>query len=104
MYLQLEQNILLPKGKILGIFDMDHATWEKNTRKFLAQAEVEGRVFALTQDLPHSFVLVGENFGTSTVYLSGRSSISLARRMGQKIYEQHLILDGTEENKLFLQT
>lgn len=88
MYLQLEQNILIPKGKILGIFDLDNASWEKKTRDFLAQAEEEGRVLSFTQDLPRSFLLVGEDFGNTTVYLSERSSATLARRMEQRMYEQ----------------
>ncbi len=88
MYLQLEQNILLPKGKILGIFDLDTASWEKNTRNFLAKAEEEGRVFPVSQDLPRSFVVVGEDFGNVTVYLSSRTAGTLATRMSQKIYLQ----------------
>lgn len=80
MYLHLENNILLPKGKILGIFDLDHSSWEKTTRQFLATAEAEGRVFSSCGDLPRSFVLVGEDFGNTTVYLSERSCASLKKR------------------------
>lgn len=85
MYLQLENQILIPKGKVLGIFDLDNATWEKTTRAFLAQAETEGRVVTACEDLPRSVVLVGEDFGNTTVYLSGRSSIRLKKRYGQDL-------------------
>lgn len=86
MYLHLENQVLLPKRKILGIFDMDHCSWEKQTRDFLALAEEEGRVVAVQQDLPVSFVLVGEDFGGTTIYLSSRSSETLKKRMAQKSY------------------
>ncbi len=80
MYLQLDHHILIPKGKVLGIFDLDHSSWEKTSRDFLAQAEKEGRVFGDSTDLPRSFVLVGEDFGNTTVYLSSRTSYSLRKR------------------------
>lgn len=87
MYLQLEQHILLPKGKILGIFDLDHTSWEKKTKEFLRRAEEEGRVFWVSSDLPRSFVLVGEDFGGCSVYLSSRSAGVLAGRMEQELYQ-----------------
>lgn len=86
MYLTLENNILIPKGKILGIFDLDHASWEKTTRSFLAQAEGEGHVVVACDDLPRSFVLTCEDFGNSTVYLSERSSQSLKKRFEEGAY------------------
>ncbi len=88
MYLNLENQILIPKGKVLGIFDMDHASWEKNTRNFLARAEEEGRVIALGMDLPRSFVLVGEDFGNTTVYLSERSCSSLRKRFYGNLWDE----------------
>lgn len=86
MYLHLEKDILIPKGKILGLFDLDHAAWEKKTRDFLRQAEEEGRVFTLCSDIPRSFVLVSEDFGNTTVYITARSTQSLRKRMEEKFY------------------
>lgn len=86
MYLHLEKDILIPKGKVLGLFDLDNAAWEKNTQQFLRQAEDEGRVFTLCSDLPRSFLLVSEDFGNTTVYLTARSTQSLRKRMEEKSY------------------
>ena len=51
MYLHLGQSVAVPHREILGIFD-----------------------------LPRSFVLVGEEKGTATVYISQLSSAALLRR------------------------
>ncbi len=50
-------------GEILGIFDLDNASWAYKTREFLEQAEQEGRVISVCDDLPRSFVLVGRRRG-----------------------------------------
>lgn len=49
-------------------------------REFLERAEQEGRVISVCDDLPRSFVLVGEEKGTATVYISQLSSAALLRR------------------------
>lgn len=91
MYLHLENHILIPKGKILGVFDLDTASWEKRTKDFLKLAEEEGRVFSFSSDIPRSFVLVGEDFGNTTVYLTARSTVSLRKRLEQSAF---LLDDG----------
>ena len=62
------------------IFDLDNASWAYKTREFLERAEQEGRVISVCDDLPRSFVLVGEEKGTATVYISQLSSAALLRR------------------------
>ena len=80
MYLHLGQSVAVPHREILGIFDLDNASWAYKTREFLERAEQEGRVISVCDDLPRSFVLVGEEKGTSTVYISQLSSAALLRR------------------------
>ena len=70
----------VPHREILGIFDLDNASWAYKTREFLERAEQEGRVISVCDDLPRSFVLVGEEKGTATVYISQLSSAALLRR------------------------
>ena len=70
MYLHLGQSVAVPHREILGIFDLDNASWAYKTREFLERAEQEGRVISVCDDLPRSFVLVGEEKGTATVYIS----------------------------------
>ena len=80
MYLHLGQSVAVPHREILGIFDLDNASWAYKTREFLERAEQEGRIISVCDDLPRSFVLVGEEKGTGTVYISQLSSAALLRR------------------------
>ena len=58
MYRHLGQSAVVPHREILGIFDLDNASWAYKTREFLERAEREGRAVWLGTDLPRSFVLV----------------------------------------------
>lgn len=80
LYLHLEQDSVILKRNIIGIFDMDKTTVSKKTREYLNQAEREGRVRYVSYDLPKSFILCSE--GTSTlVYISRLSSETVRGRM-----------------------
>ena len=73
--------------EILGIFDLDNASWAYKTREFLNRAEQEGRAIWLTDDLPRSFVLVDSRWGEPVVYFSPLSSGVLAGRARQNQFE-----------------
>lgn len=81
MYLNLGQSVVVPYSRILGIFDLDNASWAYKTREFLDRAEREGRVISVCDDLPRSFVLVGGEGGPATVYISQLSSSALLGRV-----------------------
>ena len=74
------QAVVVPERDIIGIFDLDNASWSPRTRKFLERAEKEGRVVNAASDLPKSFVLRQRGDGTSAVYLSQLSSATLKGR------------------------
>lgn len=57
MYLHLGQSVVVPYESVIGIFDLDNASWSHRTRSFLEKTEREGRVVLATEDLPRSFVL-----------------------------------------------
>ena len=80
MYLHLGQSVVVPYREILGIFDLDNASWAYKTREFLEKAEEEGRAVWLGEDLPRSFVLAGDGVRPPTVYLSQLSAAALAGR------------------------
>lgn len=84
MYLHLGQSVMVPDQDILGIFDLDNASWAYKTREFLNRAEKEGRAVWLTGDLPRSFVVTGKKKDPSTVYLSPLSSSALLSRAEKK--------------------
>ena len=71
MYLHLGRDIAVPRRTIVGIFDFDTATYGKRTREFLTQAEKQGRVTVVSDELPKSAVVCAED-GQTTVYISLR--------------------------------
>ena len=80
MYLHLGQSVVIPEGDILGIFDLDNASWAFKTREFLERAEAEGRTIWLTDDLPRSFILADSRWGDPVIYVSPLSSATLSAR------------------------
>ena len=66
MYLHIGENKVVRKKDILAIFDMDSATVSSVTKKYLSNAQKEGRVKSLGFDLPRTFIIMKDN----TVYLS----------------------------------
>ena len=87
MYLHLGQSVVVPYSRIIGIFDLDNTSWSYKTREFLDRAEREGRVISVCEDLPRSFVLVGEQNGQVTVYISQLSSAALFGRAERNSFE-----------------
>ena len=71
---------MLPDRDILGVFDLDNASWAYKTREFLERAEQEGRTIWLAGDLPRSFILADSRWGEPVVYMSPLSSATLASR------------------------
>ncbi len=80
MYLHLGQAVVAPEADIIGIFDLDNASWSHRTRQFLERCEKEGWVVNAASDLPRSFVLRQRPDGTDTVYLSQLSPATLKNR------------------------
>ena len=88
MYLHLGQNTIVHESEILGIFDLDNASWAYKTREFLERAEQEGRIISvcddlpISEELPKSFVVCAKpkTKGNQTVYIAQLSSQTLLRR------------------------
>ena len=80
MYLHLGNNVLVRKNSIIGIFDMDTATWSKRTRDTLAMVEQAGQVEnAAGAELPKSLVICSLGSGPRYI-LSQLSPATLQRR------------------------
>ena len=80
MYLTLGKEHAVPKGTIIGIFDLDTSTQSYLTREFLSKAEKKGRVINTAEDIPNSFLLCCDGY-ESTVYLSQTSSKTMYRKI-----------------------
>ena len=81
MYLHLGQSVMIPTASILGIFDLDNTTWSHRTRRFLEQAEREGRMTVVGDDLPRSFVLCKERGQPVEIYLTQLNTATLYKRL-----------------------
>lgn len=87
MYLHLGQSVVVPYEAVIGIFDLDNASWSHRTRSFLEKAEREGRVVLATEDLPRSFVLCQRWGDEPMIYLCQLSSATLKGRMEGRGFE-----------------
>ena len=79
MYLHLGGDTVVDTEDVLGIFDLDNASWSRHTRDFLHRVQQENRVVNVTDDLPRSMVLCRVN-GEERVYISLLSSATLLKR------------------------
>ena len=76
MYLHLGQNTVITTDDIVGIFDIDGTTVQKNTRDFLSKAEKNGNVVYVSAELPKSFIVCKDE----KVYISQISPATLLLR------------------------
>jgi len=79
MYLHLGQSVVVPEADLIGIFDMDNTTGSAITRKFLSDAEKDGCIISVSDELPKSFVVSGTEKRIN-VYLSQLSPQTLLKR------------------------
>ena len=80
MYLYIGQNEILPEKRIIGIFDMDKATYNRRAMEFPTRAEQEGVVLDISGDIPKSFVVCDHPYHRQIVYLSQLNPATLQKR------------------------
>lgn len=83
MLINIGANKLVRKKEIVGIFDLDTASHEKDTKDFLKACEKKKIIEMCGNDLPKAFVLTAidkKKQKNSKVYLTTLSSASLAGR------------------------
>jgi len=80
MYISIGSDMAVRDRSILGIFDLDNTTCSKHTRAFLKEAEQNGQVITVSEDLPKSFLLTSE-YGMDRVYLCQFNAATLEKRM-----------------------
>ena len=79
MYIPIGNDMAVRDRSIVGIFDLDNCTWSHRTRAFLKQAEQNGEVVPVSDDLPKSFVVTAE-YGFNRVYLVQFNSATIEKR------------------------
>ena len=83
MYLHLGNNVIVRKKSVIGIFDMDTATWSHRTRRTLAMVEQAGQIENAADDLSRSLVVCSLGSGQRFI-LSQLSSSTLEKRFRQE--------------------
>lgn len=95
MYLHLGKQVAVPFKCVIGIFDLDNASVSKHTRKYLEEAQKNGRIVNVSEELPRSFVICKEAKrdadGKTVVYISQISSQTLLKRAESSNYTDEQI-------------
>lgn len=86
MYLHVGNGKSLKKKSIVGIFDLDTATVQKNTKVFIDRASREKKISYDDTDLPRSFIVLSDK-GEESVILSRISTVGLSQRAEAKSVE-----------------
>ena len=80
MYINLGNNTVLRKKKIVGVFDMDTATVAQISREFLRKSEKENNTVITGYEIPKSFVVCDDG----KTYYSQLSPQTLSGRIESK--------------------
>jgi hypothetical protein len=77
MYVYLGGEAAIEDRQIVGIFDLDNASWSPHTRKYLSMAEKTGKLTNAAEDIPKSFVVCADE----TVILTQPNTAILVKRL-----------------------
>ena len=80
MYLRIGNDQLLSMRRIIGVFDLEITSQSKITAQFLKNAEEEGVVLDVCEDIPKSFLVCDHPYHKQIVYLSQLNSRTLQSR------------------------
>ncbi|MCX7715067.1 MAG: DUF370 domain-containing protein [Clostridia bacterium] len=83
MFLHLGRDVLVNTKNVVAIFDMDNTTISKASRKFLSEAQQNGAVVNVSDELPKTYIVTNTN-NTTKVYISSISSATLLKRARSK--------------------
>ena len=83
MYLHLGQYTVVRTKDIVGIFDIENSSVSRYTRNYLSQAQKNGWVINVSEEIPKSFVVcLDPSTGKPQVYISQISSVTCANAPG----------------------
>ena len=76
MYIHIGGDVSLPTYKILGIFDIEKTSVNKDVNDYLMKLQKQGKIYYVSYDMPKSYI-VTEDY----VYISNVSVFTLKRRV-----------------------
>ena len=80
MYLHIGRNQMILEKRLIGVFDLEITSQSKLTRAFLDNAENEGVVLEVCDDIPKSFLVCDHPYHSQIVYLSELNPSTLQKR------------------------
>lgn len=79
MYISIGGDMAVRDQSIIGIFDLDGCSMSQKTMEYLQNAEKNGVLLNVTEDIPKTF-LVTEEYGMEKVYFTQLSAATLEKR------------------------
>ena len=79
MYLHIGGDHVIDRRDIIGVFDIENSTVSNITREYLKESEKNGRVIAIVNDMPKSFIVVDKD-NEIYIYLSSLAPSTLKKR------------------------
>ncbi len=80
MYVNIGGDMAVRDKNIIGIFDLDGCSMSKKTMEYLQDAEKNGALLNVTEDIPKTF-LVTEEYGMEKVYFTQLSAATIEKRV-----------------------
>ncbi len=76
MYIHLGNDTDVPENEIIGIFDIENTSVNKDTKEFLSNAGNTGKTVYVSYEMPKAYVLC-----TGKVYITAVSPLTLKKRI-----------------------
>jgi|GEM_PF-3035455 len=75
-YVYLGNDLTVHSGDIIGIFDIERVSVEKQVNEYLKQCQKNGEIYYVSLDLPKSFIVA-----ETCVYVSNVSAATIKKRI-----------------------
>ncbi len=75
MYIHIGGDVTLPSDKIIGIFDIEKTSVNKEVNDYLKKLQKQGRIYYASYEMPKSFVVTD-----NTVYITNVSAFTIKKR------------------------
>lgn len=79
MYIHLGNNTAVSDKEIIGIFDIENTSVNKNTREFLANAGKNKKTVYVSNEMPKAYVLC-----ESGVFVTAVSPLTIRKRINHR--------------------
>lgn len=79
MFLHLGMDVVVPQSEVIAILDLETTSISRITKEFLNKSQKQGKVIAIGNDLPKSYIITGKRQKLS-IYISPISVQTLAKR------------------------